>query len=318
MGSTVFTCFALSTLAVLGVHDASASGPPRNNSWWRGLEAAEEHTSARGVVAVKPSIAGRVRILGAQFRMGSSPVDLVRAIILCKREVFSNECERPEVAALFHAEWHAHSVTLSTYELDRVEVTVAAYARCAEAGPCAPAEYPRGDARFDRPDFPVTFVRWDDATTYCGWAGGRLPTEAEWEYAARGPQLRDFPWGSVYNPHLANHGAFAQDETDATDGFVGLAPVGSFPDGATPLGILDMSGNASEWVSDFYDVEPDEGTGYPAKAQVNPKGAPNGMGHAIRGGSYAEGAAWMRGAARGTMLMPRSGSVGFRCAYDVR
>ena len=107
-----------------------------------------------------------------------------------------------------------------------------------------------------------------------------------------------------------------QDETDASDGFVGLAPVGSFPDGRTPLGILDLAGNAAEWVADLYDLDANN-LGYSPQPQTNPKGASSGIAHVVRGGSYADGAAWMRGAARSTVLL-RSPQVGFRCAYEVK
>jgi formylglycine-generating enzyme required for sulfatase activity len=295
--------------------DASADRGTIPTALARGLAPAPEHARARGVVVLRPPREGRVRVVGGTFRMGSTPVEMARAVALCRREVLGNHCDDPGIANGFRAEGRDHEVTLMSFDLDRTEVTVRAYERCVEAGACAPPGYPPGDARFDRPDLPVTHVRWDDATAYCAWALGRLPTEAEWELAARGTERREYPWGNVFNPHLANHGALAQDETDATDGFVNLAPVGSFPDGATPLGILDLAGNAAEWVMDLYDLD-DNNFGYGGAPQVSPKGPQSGSTHVIRGGSFAEGAAWMRGAARSTIIYARHPSVGFRCAYE--
>jgi formylglycine-generating enzyme required for sulfatase activity len=253
--------------------------------------------------------------------MGSTREDLDQALSLCRGEVYETQCIqlRPE----FIAERYAHEVTVSSFELDRTEVTVSEYLRCVAAEACEPPSFAPSDARYARGDLPVTHVRWEDATAYCAWAHGRLPTEAEWEYAARGSEDRIFPWGNVYNRHLSNHGSLAADATDASDGFIGLAAVGSFPDGATPLGILDMAGNAAEYVSDFFDLD-DTGAGYPASSQVNPKGPPTGVFHVVRGGSYLSPAAWLRGATRGIQGEPtepaglaRSPATGFRCAADL-
>jgi formylglycine-generating enzyme required for sulfatase activity len=292
---------------------SAASRPIPAESFWRGLPKATERAPSRGVVVARTPREGRVRIPGGKFVMGSSPTDIARALAMCRREILRARCD--DLAVQFRAEGLAHDVTISTFEIDRTEVTVEAYGRCVAAGACAPPGFLLGDARFDRPDFPVTHVRWEDARAYCAWASGRLPTEAEWEYAARGPSAREFPWGNVYNPRLTNHGAFAHDETDATDGFVGLAPVGSYPDGATPLGLLDMAGNVSEWVEDVFDVD-ENGFGYSAAPRVNPRGPSTGGFHVVRGGSYIQGAAWMRSAMRGVLNMPRAASVGFRCAAD--
>jgi len=257
---------------------------------------------------------------GGTFVMGSTPPQMAHGIELCELEVRATQCHDGDFIGMIRAEGAAHAVTISTFDLDRTEVTVADYMRCVSDAACAPPDMSPDDPRFARPDFPVTHVRWDDADAYCRWAGGRLPTEAEWEYAARGPEGREFPWGNVYNPHLANHGAFADDRTDATDGFVALAPVGSFPDGATPLGLLDMAGNAAEWVADVLEFDTSgHPVGYDDTPQVDPKPKTAGGGfHVVRGGSFQDGAMWLRGAARDTTTLPRPPWVGFRCAADVR
>ena len=302
--------------ALLESADARARRPLHADAWWAGLDRATEAAPARGVLALRAPPRGRVRIPAGRFMMGSTPMDMMRAIGQCHRELWRSACDTVGVGQSFRAEGIAHEVRLSTFMMDRTEVTVADYARCVSAGACAPPAFAPGDARFDRPSYPVSHVRWESAVAYCKWSGGRLPTEAEWEYAARGTTSREYPWGSLYNPHLANHGAFAADSTDATDGFLGLAPVGSFPDGMTSLGLLDMAGNVAEWVDEVYELDKD-GFGYSADPQVDPQGKRIGTLHIVRGGSYEDGAPWLRGASRGQISSFYAATVGFRCAGDV-
>jgi formylglycine-generating enzyme required for sulfatase activity len=192
----------------------------------------------------------------------------------------------------------AHKVTLSAFEIDRNEVTQEEYAACAEQGACTP---PSCTWSCDTPDLPAGCVDFAQAKAYCAYAGKRLPTEAEWELAARGTDDRKFPWGNDAGD--CNHVNMA--------GCTGGAdPVGSHPDGASPYGALDMAGNMVEMIADWYDA------GYYASSPAtDPTGPAKGTRYGGRGGGFKSEEPWQRTSARDWYDLTDAGaSLGFRCA----
>jgi formylglycine-generating enzyme required for sulfatase activity len=224
-----------------------------------------------------------------------------------------------------HYDSAKHEVRLSGYCVDRTEVTAEAYGACVASGRCEEADTggycTRGVA--GKEQHPVNCVDWEQARGYCEWAGKRLPTEAEWEYAARGTDGRTYPWGEeAPGPGRLNacgaecramlekagmSGWAVMYEGD--DGWGGTAPVGSFPADASPYGVLDMAGNVSEWVADWYGE-------YPAGEAENPTGPSSGEFRAYRGGGWNSvvagfvRAAYRSGGGRSYGFV----GLGFRCA----
>jgi formylglycine-generating enzyme required for sulfatase activity len=148
---------------------------------------------------------------------------------------------------------------------------------------------------------PVTMVSWDGAQAYCQWAGARLPTEAEWEYAVRGSESRVFPWGNEFRDANLNY-------RSSSDGYTETAPVGSFVNGASWAGALDMAGNVAEWTADWFRA-------YQPDSQNNPKGPDEGQYRVNRGGSFLSEPFEVRGASRSAgNPSDANRALGFRCA----
>lgn len=194
----------------------------------------------------------------------------------------------------------ARKTTLPAFYIDETEVTNSAYQKfCDQTGHPYPPKVPWDAQYFDRPQYPVVNVSWDDAVAFAQWAGKRLPTELEWEKAARGTDGRLWPWGNTFDPGRANLGG-------EQDGYLYTAPVGSFPSGKSPYGVLDMAGNVWEWVADGYD---------PATARPLDLG----KNKLMKGGAFLPGISadlsrtFMKGKRKQT---EQPSGVGFRCAKD--
>ena len=237
------------------------------------------------------------------FQMGSSREQIEAIAILCEQYPDAwNKCQPDQ----FEREYPAHAMTLGGYWIDRSEVTNAQYDQCVQAGDCRPSRL-ANDVKYNGMDLPVAGIPWSDAVDYCAWVGARLPSEAEWEYAARGSENLIYPWG---NDFICDGGNFLDDSTGCEDGYSGSSPVGSFPEGDSWVGAWDMAGNVWEWVIDEFSAYPGA-----SETEANPRASTDT--HILRGGSWGYTPAFVRAAYR-YPVPPEADylAVGFRCAAD--
>jgi len=253
-------------------------------------------------------------IPAGRFEMGG---DADTSLAECEALYIGGDCLRD----WFTDEEPIHTVTLDEYYIDQYEVTNAHYAECVDAGVCDPpsetGSYLRnryyGDSQYA--NYPVICVGWNAAQTYCQWRGARLPTEAEWEKAARGGlEGKLYSWGDPFDGGRANfcdnNCEFDWANDEYNDGYADTAPVGSYaPNG---YGLYDMAGNVWEWVADWYD------SGYyDHSPSSNPQGPSSGEYRALRGGSWFNVGDVLRVADRyGYVPSDSSYHLGFRCALS--
>ncbi|MEZ4367272.1 MAG: formylglycine-generating enzyme family protein [Kofleriaceae bacterium] len=306
------------------------------------------------IVRVPRPLPSMVMVPAGTFTMGVAPDDaevgledycsflsypaLCRACLEVVPVGVSNLCTEEYVEETL-AQMAPRQVYLDAFTIDRTEVTTDAYRQCVAAGGCTADALILGDPRYLGPGLPMVNVTWHDARDFCRWRGARLPTEAEWEKAARGDGAASgpWPWGGSDRGDDFNHGR-VPDETlraldgvrgrffddqqglpDATDGAEFAAPPGSYPWGAGPYGTVDQAGNVAEWVEDVWTAQ-----GYAGLSTVRPvrDGAPTeGTPHVVRGGSWRQAPFLARVDLRDPLGVTFGGDrrfpfVGFRCARD--
>ena len=248
-----------------------------------------------------------VYVPGGEFQMGSNDSD-------------SFDNESPE-----------HTVYLNSYWIDKYEVNSTQFSEFLNEtlnqnnenliyiGSQTNINIVGGQALPDSgfENHPINYVTWEGAAAYCEWSGGRLPTEAEWEKAARGIDSWVYPWGNSFSGTNLNFcdANCSQEWKDSSvnDGYAETAPVGNFPGGSSPYGAEDMSGNVWEWVSDWYDADY-----YYSSPYKSPDGPTSGDTHIVRGGSYLNYDLYLRTTNRfNTTNINKRVDFGFRCVYPI-
>ena len=292
-------------------------------------QAAERMAEGMGGAMDASEAAASIRTLAAWGERATLAEGLDRSRVVVPAGEFvmgsndGRDNERPE-----------HWVYLDSYVIGRFEVTNVQYARFVEStGQGAPRYWAQGEYPRGQEDVAVVGVKWEEAEAYCRWTGGRLPTEAEWEKACRGEAATVYPWGNAWDGSRANiklgreraAGTFLSAlyptlQVTPAAGDPGLRPVGSFPQGASSMGVLDLAGNAAEWVADWYNWD-----GYWTMPTVNPVGEGPEWNRSVRGSSWFfpmgvddDTALWSRCSARNSSHASIDPRVGFRCAYPER
>lgn len=206
-----------------------------------------------------------------------------------------------------------HEVTLSAYYMDKTEVTVAAYGACVTAGACTAPSTNYSYCNWNvggKEDYPVNCIDWFQSEAYCEWAGKRLPTEAEWEKAARGTDGRKYPWS---NETATCNYAVMSEGGDGCGTNSTVSVCSKSPAGDSPYGLCDMSGNVWEWVSDWYDS-----SYYSGSLGTNPTGPESGSYRIVRGGSFDENYVYVRSSDRGSVIPSHFDvNLGARCARSL-
>ncbi len=287
-------------------------------------------------LTAQPNAAGEPAIATPTFAADEATPSVSEIVIVDERHILHHGVEMvlvPGGSFVMGSEVRSdesppHIVTLSPYYMDLYEVTNEQWAECVTAGACAP---PHATDLVGQPyygeeayaKYPVVYVSWADADAYCRWRGARLPTEAEWEMAARWDaaegRARIYPWGDEWDDPASRLNycdascPLAGADTAFNDGWALTAPVGSFPAGFSAAGIADLAGNVAEWVADWY--APDY---YAVSPEVDPQGPADGTQRVVRGGAWGVGSAdLLRSAVRSHYLPDDYGpGVGVRCALS--
>lgn len=240
---------------------------------------------------------GAIMILipGGEFTMGASPLD-------------------------HDARWEekpAHMVYLTPYYIYKYEVTFKQFAEFVkETGYKAGGNWKKYYNKKTK-NCPVVYITWNDADRYCKWAGAKLPTEAQWEFAARGKDGRIYPWGNKWNKNLCNNYEL-EDKSLKKKRYIiydnmGITPAGTFSGDKSPFGVMDMGGNAIEWCRDWFDQYY-----YSKSPQVNPAGPSTGSQRSMRGGGWGQPRQVCRSTYRDReRLMDVDGDFGFRCVVEL-
>jgi formylglycine-generating enzyme required for sulfatase activity len=249
-----------------------------------------------------------------EFTMGSDADEVVAGCLKFERVI--TDCQRSR----FVGEEPPHSVNVDAFWIDQTEVTNKMYGNCVSAGACnAPVDMSSGShanyfgaSEFE--NYPVIFVDWNMAKAYCSWAERRLPSEAEWEKAARGTDANVYPWGNVFDGNIVNfcdtNCGIVHADQSSNDGYADVSPVGNYPSGKSIYGAHDMAGNVWEWVSTLYRP-------YPYDANDGRENFSSSESRVLRGGSWNSDGNVVRSAIRiNTAPDSAAWNFGVRCAMD--